>query len=796
MAAQQQQQGHGMQDLARQALAATGGKSTLKATKWLLERRAGVPQQQPPQSPPLQEANISELGLQRKGSINSSVKNGIGEDGLHKKVLGEDELGSMLPSSPTLWGNNSNGLHPGGGGSVAVVTPAADHQRPTMAMAEKRLNSPGSMDWLGSSSTAVERHPSIGSSSPVPKEDTSAQLQLKLQPIFESQQSIKASKVSLSPEPEETTKIASPKLVAHPAVSIATGCAVHDANNLKRKRQDEPDIATNVKPFLVLPSCPSPIAMGLKQQTSPTGKALASLAERMRPNSLAEILGQDHLLGPHCILWSLLDVDSLPCIIFGGPPGTGKTSLARLIAQSASCRYVSLSSTKGGSVDIQEILDEAKQAWKFGQRTVLFVETLNRFSKFQQECLLPAIKEGFVVLIGATTGNPSAELIPSLLVRCMIFMLRKLQPDHLCMAMKLSVSDRERGLLVSLEDDSNIEHLVVEDDAIEFVATAADGDARVALNALEAAVCIAIGKHRRKTEMDGKLTAAPEAVDNSEKETAAWEKVTGNLKTAKKDAQYNVLEHLKGYFQFSQEEYAKPFKKLVGGKEVTFGISKDREAQKPSSDADMEGIVALREGKERHLADRKIGGGDFVTKSITQAEVETILVVTLLDAKEAFQWPQVAIKKAQEVSDMDLMSALQKSIRGGDSNASVYWLARVFETSEEPLKIASSLMKFASEEIGMADPQALVQAAACYQACKLLGMKDCSSNLTQCVVYLSMAPKSDAVGQAFHLAQKAVQDGQNEPVPAHLRSAGGSLKDLGYLPISLRNSTFFKWPEF
>lgn len=796
MAAQQQQQGHGMQDLARQALAATGGKSTLKATKWLLERRAGVPQQQPPQSPPLQEANISELGLQRKGSINSSnsnIKNGTGEDGLHKKVLGEDEPGSMLPSSPTLWGNNSNGLHPGGGGSVAVVTPAADHERlTTMTMAENLLNSPGSMDWLGSSSAAVERHPSTGSSSPVAKEDTSAQLQLKLQPVFESQQSIKASKVSLSPEPEETTKIASPKLVAHPAVSIATGCALHDANNLKRKRQDELDMATNVQPFLVLPSCPSPIAMGLKQKTSPTGKALASLAERMRPNSLAEILGQDHLLGPHCIIWSLLDVDSLPCIIFGGPPGTGKTSLARLVAQSASCRYVSVPSTKVGSVDIQEILDEAKQAWKFGQRTLLFVETLNRFSKFQQEFLLPGIKEGFVVLIGATSGNPSAELIPGLLVRCMIFMLRKLQPDHLCMAMKLSVSDRERGLLLSLGDDSNIEHLVVEDDAIEFVATAADGDARVALNALEAAVCIAIGKHRRKTEMDGKLTAAPEAVGNSEKETAAWEKVTGNLKTAKKDGQYNVLEHLKGYFQISQEENAKPFKKLVGGKEVTFGISKDREAQKLSSDADKEGIAALR---ERDLADREIGGGDFVTKNITQAEVETILVVTLLDAKEAFQWPQVAMKKTQ-VSDMDLMSALQKSIRGGDSNASVYWLARVYETSEEPLKIACSLVKFASEEIGMADPQALLQATACYQACKLLGMKDCSSNLTQCVVYLSMAPKSDAVGQAFHLAQKAIQDGQNESVPAHLRLSGGSLKDLGYLPISLRNSTFFKWPEF
>ena len=233
-----------------------------------------------------------------------------------------------------------------------------------------------------------------------------------------------------------------------------------------------------------------------------------------------------------------------------------------------------------------------------------------------------------------------------------------------------------------------------------------------------------------------------------------------------------------------------PFKKFAGGKEVTYS---NNEPQKPTSDVEKEGLCIGSTATEADFMERK------GVKSSPRLDIENALIVTMLDAKEAFLWPQMLVKDRitlEESDNADLVSALLRAMRGGDSNAAVYWLVRLFENVEQdPLRIMPILTKFASEEIGMADPHALVQAIACHQACQLMGGKECTSCLTQCVVYLSMASKSDALPRAFQSARKVIREAQNEPVPMHLRSLSSLGEHSCYLPLSLRNVTFLRFPD-
>ncbi|KAL2237182.1 ATPase WRNIP1 [Sesamum indicum] len=425
------------------------------------------------------------------------------------------------------------------------------------------------------------------------------------------------------------------------------------------------------------------------------------LAERMRPRVLDEIVGQDHLLARDALLRSAIGCGRLPSVILWGPPGTGKTSIAKAIVSScggfgsSSYRFVSLSAVTCGVKDVREAVEEARKSkLKTSKSTVLFLDEVHRFNKAQQDSFLPVIEDGSIVFIGATTENPSFHLITPLLSRCRVLTLTPLKPHHITMLVKRAVFDEDRGLAASLKRLVKFE---VDDDATEFLSLHCDGDARVALNALEVAATTASAR-----------------------------------------------------------------------------------AKECNTDEDSRVLV----------------------------------VVSVDEVKEALQCKHLAYDRAGE-EHYNLISALHKSMRGSDADAAIYWLARMVEGGEEPLYIARRLIRFASEDVGLADPQALTQAVSCYQACHFIGMPECNVILAQCVAYLALAPKSVAVYRAMGSAQKVVKEsiGQNEGVPLHLRNAPTKLmKDLGYgkgyiyppdnpdsssqayLPPSLEGYKFLHWP--
>jgi putative ATPase len=379
----------------------------------------------------------------------------------------------------------------------------------------------------------------------------------------------------------------------------------------------------------------------------PSGSPAAPLAERMRPRSLAEFVGQSHLVGEGAPLRRVMAGGKpLPSLILWGGPGTGKTTLARLLAAQTGAEFVPLSAVDSGVREVRGVLEEARRARRAGIRTVLFIDEIHRFNKAQQDALLPAVEDGTVTLIGATTENPSFEVTGALLSRCRVATLHPLTEPELATILRRALADPSRGLAALRPE--------VTPGSLTALARASGGDARVALSALEAAV----------------YAAEPDA-------------------------------------------------------------SGVRHVNEPAV------VEAL--GRARFAYDKN--GEDHY----------------------------------------NLISALIKSLRNSDANAALYWLARLIEGGADPVFICRRLCILASEDVGLADPQALVQASSASQVVQLIGLPEGLFPLSQATIYLANAPKSNAVKRAYAAAAADAAATAREPVPFHLRNAVTPLlKQIGY----------------
>jgi putative ATPase len=379
-----------------------------------------------------------------------------------------------------------------------------------------------------------------------------------------------------------------------------------------------------------------------------TGSSTAApLADRVRPRTLNEFVGQEHLVGEGRVLRRLIEGGgTLPSLILWGPPGTGKTTLGRLLAEKTAARFVALSAVFSGVKDLRAAIAEARLDRRRGRRTILFIDEIHRFNKAQQDALLPAVEDGTVTLVGATTENPSFEVTSALLSRSRVLVLNPLDEDEVATIVRRALTDGERGLASFTPQ--------ISEGLITRLAHSAGGDARMALAALEAAVTA--------TEPD---------------------------------------EH--------------------GARPITS---------------------------------------------------ETLI--------EALGRAQFAYDKGGE-EHYNLASALIKSLRNSDVNAALYWLARMIEGGADPIFIVRRLCILASEDIGLADPQAMVQAAAAAEITQLIGLPEALFPLTQATIYLARAPKSNAVLRAYSAAHADAVETAREPVPLHLRNAPTPLmKHLGY----------------
>jgi putative ATPase len=378
--------------------------------------------------------------------------------------------------------------------------------------------------------------------------------------------------------------------------------------------------------------------------------ASAPLAERMRPRTLDDIVGQEKLLAPGRPLREAIEHDRLRSIILWGPPGTGKTTLARVIANVTQAHFIAFSAVLSGIKEIREVMAEAEQARRrSGSRTILFIDEIHRFNKAQQDAFLPRVESGDIVLIGATTENPSFEVNSALLSRSKVHVLKPLSLDAMIAILRRALSDTERGLPSIAAGASGAPRQTATDEALAGIARYANGDARIALNMIEMAAATAQGR-----PIDAALVA-----DLAQNRSLLYDKT----------------------------------------------------------------------GEEHY----------------------------------------------------NLISALHKSMRNSDPDASVYWLARMVESGEDPLYIARRLVRFASEDIGNADPQALIVAIAAKDAVHFMGMPEGNTALAQCAIYMAGAPKSNAVYVAYNEAAEAAAQEVAEPVPLHLRNAPTRLmKSLEY----------------
>lgn len=371
----------------------------------------------------------------------------------------------------------------------------------------------------------------------------------------------------------------------------------------------------------------------------------APLASRLRPESLDEYVGQRHLIGEGKILRRLIEKDQISSMIFWGPPGVGKTTLARIIAKQTRAEFVEFSAVTSGIREVKEVMNQAEQNRRMGIRTLLFTDEIHRFNKAQQDAFLPFVEKGSIVLVGATTENPSFEINSALLSRCKVFILKALEEEDLIILL--------RHALKSPKGFGNLD-ILIEETQLGAIARFANGDARTALNTLEMAV------------------------------------LNGNM-----------------------------------NEEGTLCVDSELLAQCMN----RRSLLYDKNGEEHY----------------------------------------------------NLISALHKSMRNSDPDAAVYWMQRMLYGGEEPLYIARRLIRFASEDVGMADSEALPLAVSVYQACHFLGMPECDVHLTHAVVYLSMAPKSNALYQACEACKADVQELPAEPVPLQICNAPTKLmRDFHY----------------
>ncbi|MFA5853995.1 MAG: replication-associated recombination protein A [Patescibacteria group bacterium] len=379
-----------------------------------------------------------------------------------------------------------------------------------------------------------------------------------------------------------------------------------------------------------------------------TKESQAPLAELMRPRTLDDLIGQEELVGEDSPLRTLLELDAVPSMIFWGPPGVGKTTLARIIAGMTKSRFVSLSATSSGIADLKRSVEEARERRLLhGDKTIVFIDEIHRWNKAQQDAFLPHVEDGTVTLIGATTENPSIEVNSALLSRSRVFVLKALTVEAIEAVLKRALSlVQERGVYPH--------KIKLDKEATKYLASIANGDARSALNGLEL----------------GLRSVRPDA---------------GNVVFLKKEALAKTLQ--KNHLLYD------------------------------------------RQGEEHY----------------------------------------------------NIISALHKSMRGSDADAALYWLGRMLEAGEDPLYVARRVVRFASEDIGLADPNALLQCVASYQACHQLGMPECNVILAQAVAYCARAPKSNALYTGYQKVQSDIHEFPNEGVPLHLRNASTKLmKNVGY----------------
>ena len=369
------------------------------------------------------------------------------------------------------------------------------------------------------------------------------------------------------------------------------------------------------------------------------------LASRMRPRNLSEFVGQKHLLGENKILRKMIESDHVPSMIFWGPPGVGKTTLARIIAHMTQAEFINFSAVTSGIKEIKKVMEDAEKNKKLGVTTIVFVDEIHRFNKAQQDAFLPFVEKGSIVLIGATTENPSFEVNNALLSRCRVFVLKELSSEDILELLKRALQD-ERGF-----GNQKIE--ITEED-LNMIANFANGDARSALTSLDMLVI--------------------------------------------------------------------------------------------NGDMDAEGTI--------HISKETIE--DCFTKKTLMYD-----------------------KNGEE--HYNIISALHKSMRNSDPDAAVYWLSRMLEGGEDPIYIARRITRFASEDIGLADTNALNVAINVYHACHFIGMPECNVHLTEAVIYMSLAPKSNACDVAYRLASKDARETLAEPVPLVIRNAPTKLmKELNY----------------